>query len=329
MALDWSPLVDLVRTHSRFLLSCHVRPDGDALGSMLALADVLEGQGKSARLVVASVIPPRYDFLDPDKRVRQFALPGDEYRDADAVLILDTGTWNQLRDFGTFLKTLDVPRLVIDHHRTQDDLGAVRLVDTSAEATGRLVFEAIEALGAPLTPDAAHALLVALAMDTGWFRHNNTTPATFTLAARLVEAGARPTDAYHALFEQSSLARLKLIGVVLGRLQVTHGGRVAYTELYRPDYDATGARPQDTEDLINYTLNLAAVEVGLFFMEQPAGGVKVSLRSRGKVDVGRIAERFGGGGHPPAAGATFSDPLAEARDQVLQAVEEAMDAADQ
>ena len=112
--------------------------------------------------------------------------------------MLDTGTWDQLGDFGTFLRSLTVPKVVIDHHLTQDDLGAVRLVDVTAEATGRLVFEATTALGGPLSPAAAHALFVALAMDTGWFRHNNTTPATFTLAARLQEAGARPTEAYES-----------------------------------------------------------------------------------------------------------------------------------
>src|SRR5262249_21465509 len=139
MPLDWAPFVDLVRQHQRFLLTTHVRPDGDGLGSMLALADALAEMGKSADLVVASVLPPRYDFLDPTRRLRRFHLPGDEYRDPDAVIVLDTGTWNQLGDFGTLLRDLDRPRAVIDHHLTQDDLGAIRFVDTSAEATGRLV----------------------------------------------------------------------------------------------------------------------------------------------------------------------------------------------
>jgi phosphoesterase RecJ-like protein len=326
MPLDWAPFVEFVRPHQRFLLTTHVRPDGDGLGSMLALADALGQFGKSVRMIVASVLPPRYDFLDPDHRIQRFHLPGTEYHDSDAVIVLDTGTWNQLGDFGSLLRQLPCPRAVIDHHLTQDDLGGIRFVDTSAEATGRLVHEAITALGTPLSAAAAHCLFVAVAMDTGWFRHRNTTPATLALAGRLVEAGAQPTDAYEALFEQSTLGRLKLMGVVLSRMQVAHGGLVAHTEIHRGDYEATGAVPQDSEDLVNYTRSVAGVEVGLFFMEQPRGGIKVSLRSRQRVDVARIAEQFGGGGHRLASGCTLDTTLEEARRRVLAAVTAALDA---
>ena len=326
MPIDWAPFVELVRRRQRFVLTTHVRPDGDGLGSMLALAEVLEGLGKAVQMTVASVLPPRYDFLDPARRVRRFAPPGDDYRSAEVAVVLDTGTWNQLGDFGALLRTLTGPKAVIDHHLTQDDLGALRFVDTSAEATGRLVFEATEALGGPLSPAAAHALFVAVAMDTGWFRHRNTTPATFALAARLQEAGARPTEAYEQLFERNSLGRLRLTGLVLERLQRTHGGRTAFTEVRKGDYEAVGAVPQDSEDLVNYTRSLEGVEVGLFFMEQPRGGVKVSFRSRARIDVARLAERFGGGGHRLASGAILDASLDDARARVLAAVGAALDA---
>src|SRR5262249_45987727 len=161
---------------------------------------------------------------------------------------------------GALLKSLAVPKAVIDHHMTQDDLGATRLVDTTAEATGRLVFEAINALGGPLSPEAAHCLFVALAMDTGWFRPTNTTPATFLLASEPTRAGARPTEAYEALFERSSLARLRLTGLVLDRLELSADGRIAHTAILRGDYEVTGALPQDSEDLINYPRGVAGVE---------------------------------------------------------------------
>jgi phosphoesterase RecJ-like protein len=324
MSLDWTPFVNLIHSQERFLLTTHIRPDGDGLGSMLALADTLEHLGKRVHTVVASALVPRYDFLDPGRRVQRFTLPGEAYRDAQAVIVLDTGTWNQLGDFGTFLKSHSVPKLVIDHHVTQDDLGAVRLVDTTAEATGRLTWEAITSLKVKLSPTAAHALFVALAMDTGWFRHSNTTPATFTLAATLESAGARPTEAYEALFEQNTLGRIKLTGAVLTRMTLACNGRVAYTEVHRDDYQALGATPQDSEDLINYTRGIAGVEVGLFFLEQPRGGVKVSFRSRERVDVSRIAQQFGGGGHRLASGAILETSLEEARSRVLAAVASAL-----
>ncbi len=321
MPIDWTPFVEFVQGHQRFLLTTHVRPDGDGIGSMMALAAALDGLGKNVRTVIASTYPPRYAFLDPDRRIRCFEGPSTEYRDVDAIVVIDTGTWNQLGSFGEYLKGSPAARVVIDHHLTQDDLGGQRLVDATAEASGRLAHEAITALGVPLTPGMASDLFVALAMDTGWFRHSNASPATFALASRLVAAGARPDLLYDELFERNSLARLRLVGCVLERLTVVPGGRVAYTELRRGDYEATGATPQDSEDLVNYTRSVEGVEVGVFFMEQPRGGVKVSFRSRGAVDVARLAETFGGGGHRQASGAILPNAsLDEARARVLQAI---------
>src|SRR5262249_55222767 len=162
---------------------------------------------------------------------------------------------------------------------------------------------------AKLTEHSASALFTALAMDTGWFRFSNATPATYTLAAELVKAGARPQNLYELLFEQDTLGRMKLMGLALDRLQVACDGRVAYTEIRRSDYAATGAVPADTEDLVNFTRCVAGVEVGLFFMEQPRGGTKISFRARARIDVGRLAEQFGGGGHRLASGAILEMPL--------------------
>jgi bifunctional oligoribonuclease and PAP phosphatase NrnA len=323
MAIDWAPFVDLVHRHQRFVITTHVRPDGDGLGSMLALDEVLRAMGKEVHLTVASSFPSRYLFMDPQRRLQHFEAPGEAYKDVEVALVLDTGTWNQLGTFGPFLAKLQASKAVIDHHPTQDDLGAIRFLDTSAEATGRLIYEAIEALGQPLPAAAANALFTAVSMDTGWFRHNNTTAKTFELAAKLVEAGAKPEPLYYQLFEQNSVGRLKLMGIILGRLQVAMEGRIAYTYLLRDDYELTGATPQDCEDLVNYMLSLRGVEVGLFFMEQPRGGVKVSFRSR-HANVSAVAEQFGGGGHRLASGATLTSSLEEAKSRVLQAVEAAL-----
>jgi phosphoesterase RecJ-like protein len=318
MAIDWRPLVDLVAAKRRFLLTTHIRPDGDGLGSLRAIAIVLRNLGKQVHLLYpTSSYPARYDFLDPHGEITPFARSAETQRDADVILIADTGTWNQLGDMADYLRSASAIKVVIDHHVTQDDLGAIRFVDVTAEATGRLAYEFLTALGEPLPVEAANALFTAVAMDTGWFRHGNTSARTFALASELVAAGAQPTLLYELLFERSTLGRVKLSGLVLDRLTLTHQGRVAWSCIRRSDYAAVGAVPSDSEDLVNWTLGVKGVEVGLMFMEQPIGGIKISFRSRGPVDVAALAAEFGGGGHAAASGAIVQGELEEVRDRVL------------
>ncbi len=326
MPLDWSPLVRLIQATDDILLMTHIRPDADGLGSQLALHDALTAIGKRCRVVIASKLPPRYQFLDPDKKViEQFTeATADRFRNVGAVIVMDTGTWGQLGDFGPFMRTLSVPKAVVDHHRTQDDLGGLQLVDTSAEATGRMSYEIIRALGAPLSANAAHNLFMALALDTGWFRHPNTTAASFALAHELVTAGANPPPLYEQLFECAPVARLRLLGVALERLQTRDAGQVCYTEIFLSDYADTGAVPGDTEDLIDYPRRVDGVEVALVFIEQPEGGTKVSFRARSRVDVSKVAEQFGGGGHKLASGARDDRDLPTVREAVIAAVEKAL-----
>lgn len=319
----WSPFVEFVRRHDRFLITTHTRPDGDALGSLLALAAALETKGKQVRRVIPSPLPPRYAFMDPDRCVEAFEKPGNHLKDCDAVIVVDTGTWNQLAGVGEVIRSMPAERFVIDHHPTQDDLGATRIVDTSAEACGRLIVEAIAALGVPLTPGMAHDLFIALAMDTGWFRHSNATAAAFQLAARLIDVGVRPYEIYERLYESDTPARLRLAGLVLERLSVLAEGRVAFSEVRWADYAATGAQPMDTEDLINHVRSLAGVEIAVFFVEQRDGQVKVSFRARPGRDVAKVAERFGGGGHVLASGATLPGPFETAKERALAAAIEA------
>lgn len=316
--LDWSPLVAFVHRHHRFLLTTHTRPDADGLGSVQAVAEALESLGKTVHRIVPSHIPPRYEFIDPQRKFEVFSDVDERLLADDAIIVLDTGTWNQLDGVGAVLKAGRAEIVVIDHHRTQDDLGGTRFVDVSAEATGRLAVEVIDALDLKLTSTMAGNLFAALAMDTGWYRHSSTTPYTFALAGRLVAAGARPTPLYDELFEKNSLPRLLLTGRVLERLTARAGGRVVYSEVYLSDYAATGAVPPDTEDLVNYPRSVMGCDIGLLFIEQRDGTVKVSFRAR-RSDVAKLAEQFGGGGHRLASGATLPGPLAAARERVLDA----------
>jgi bifunctional oligoribonuclease and PAP phosphatase NrnA len=319
MPVDWSLLVDFLRKYERPLLMTHIRPDADGLGAQLALHEALTALGKKPRVAIASKLLPRYEFLDPERKIIEDFKPA-AFTDCDCVVVLDTGTWNQLGDFGDWLQTSPLPRAVVDHHLTQDDLGGLRCVDTTAEATGRLAYEIIRALGAPISKAAANHLFMALATDTGWFRHPNATAQTFALASELAAAGANPTLLYEHLYEAAPLARFRLTGVALERLQLRAGGQVAFTEIYLSDYAKTGAVPGDTEDLINYPRSVEGVEVGLVFIEQPGGGTKISFRARSRVDVAAVAKLFGGGGHRLASGARTNKPLPETRDEVLAAV---------
>src|SRR5579871_3416520 len=248
MSLDWAPFVEFIRQPSRFLLLTHVRPDGDALGSQIGMADLLAQLGKSARIMIGSRFPERYQFMDPNKRVERYTGSSDAYTWAEAIIILDTGAWNQLGDCGQEMQKRGLARFVVDHHLTQDDLGAIRHVDATAEATARLVYEAFEALGKTPSREAAEAIFIGLAMDTGWFHHSSTRGPTFVLAEKLVRAGAVPEKIYEQLYERNSLGRMRLLGRVLERMEVVADGRVVVTEVYLSDFPATGSVPADTED---------------------------------------------------------------------------------
>ena len=331
MSIDWTPLADLIETHDRFLLTTHVRPDGDALGSEVGMAGLLRQKGTDVRVVNSSRTPPRYDFLDPDGTLfEHFGSMADTsaLADREVIVILDLSAWSQLGDMAGFVRAFPGKRVVVDHHVSQDDLGATFLKDTSAEATGTLVVRAIKAIGGAFTPEIATGVLTAIAMDTGWFRHPNTTPETFRTAADLVEAGAKVHSIYQLLFERNTAARMLLMGETLASLKLDAGGRVAYVAVTRDTLARTGAIPQDTEDLVDYTISLDGVEVGLLFIEQARGGVKLSIRSRKGLDCTKVVAPFGGGGHRAAAGAMLPEPTGESVERVLAAVRSALDGAD-
>jgi phosphoesterase RecJ-like protein len=327
MSIDWTPLSTLIETHDRFAVTTHVRPDGDALGSEVGMVGLLRQKGKDVRAINTSRTPPRYDFLDPDGTLFEHfgttVQPAD-LDDREVLVILDLSSWGQLGEMADWVRAFSGPRIVVDHHVSQDDLGATYLKDTMAEATGTLVVRAAHALNVPITPQMATGLLTAIAMDTGWFHHPNTSPSTLRTAAELVESGADINEIYRLLSERNTLGRLKMMGETLVSLQTDLDGRIAYAAVTRDDFERTGAIPPDTEDLVDFTVSIRGVEVGLLFIEQARGGIKMSIRSRNGLDCSRLAALFGGGGHKAAAGATLPDPLDEAVPRALQAVRAAL-----
>ncbi len=321
MDINWQPFSTFISQSSSFILMTHIRPDADALGSQLGLALGLEYLGKKVKTVIPSSVSPRYRFMDQGKRVDRFIMSDESLSNYEAIIVVDTGTWNQIGEFGSYMRSRDIPKAVIDHHRTQDDLGGIRFVDTSAEACGKLIYDALRYLNVPLTEQISSLLFAAIAMDTGWFRHSSTNESTFGIAKELVAAGANPNLLYDHLFEHNSQGRIKLIGRVIERLSFALNDRVAFLEVYLTDFPATGSVPSDSEDLIDYPRSIDGVEIAILFIEQSSQTTKVSFRSRLNIDIDKIAEEFGGGGHRLAAGALINAPIAETRKRVLQALE--------
>ncbi|HEX5105611.1 MAG TPA: bifunctional oligoribonuclease/PAP phosphatase NrnA [Pirellulaceae bacterium] len=324
--IDWPRFAEIIRSHERFLLVSHIRPDCDALGSELGMAGVLEALGKTVRIVNGQATPPNLAFIDPEQRIGvigQTVQPTD-LADSEVIIILDTSAWAQIGPMSDFIRAFSGKKLVVDHHVSEDDLGAEPFKNTQAEATGRLVVEAAEALGVKLTPEMAVPLFAAVATDTGWFRFASASSGTYRVAAKLIDAGADPAAIYKALYEQDTLGRMKLRGRILSRIETDLSGRLAHTFVLKSDFAETGSLPSDTEDMVNFCLAIKGTEVAVILVEQQSGGFKISFRSRSQVDCSKLAEVYGGGGHKAAAGAFIKGPLAEVQPLVLDAVRRAM-----
>jgi len=323
---NWSRFVEIVRDNRRFLLTSHVRPDCDALGSELAMAAILEQLGKEVQIVNAFATPPNFAFLDPSRKLKELGkdVPPDQVDSYDVLMVLDTSAWAQLGAMAEVIRNTRARKIVLDHHVSEDDLGAELFKDTEAEATGRLVIDAADALGVPITREIAEAAFLAVATDTGWFRFSSTTSTTMRLAARLIDAGAVPDRLYQQTYENETLARLQLIARTMARTKTELDGRLIHTYILRSDFEAAGAHPADSEDLINMTLVVGGTEAAVILVEQIGGGFKISFRSRNDLDCAEIAQQFGGGGHKKAAGAFLDEPFEVAQAKVLDAVRRAI-----
>lgn len=309
--MDWTLLKDVIEKHESFLITSHVRPDADALGSELGMKAILEAMGKKATIVNASAPPANLQFLNPENGILKLndtitkaAVPV-----VDVIIVVDTSAWQQLGAMAELIQATTSTRLVIDHHVSSDNMGALEFKDVSAAATGELIFEAAKALGVTFSSDTATALYAAIATDTGWFRFPSTTSRTMRIVAELMDLGAVPHSIYSLVHEQSSLARLRLSGRVIGRIQTEAGGRLNWVYADSKDLSETGSVPSDTESLVNQCLTVAGSEAAFIAVELQTGQIKFSLRCRPPHDVSALAERFGGGGHRLASGATLSGPI--------------------
>ena len=314
-----SPAVlDPFGSRGHALMLGHVHPDADVLGTLLALGLALEARGWRVTYGGPHPPPGLLAFLPGVDRYRQLA-GLDEHFDV-AVL---TDCPNPQRTEGLIDQARRASKVIvnIDHHPDNRRYGDVNWIDTSAAATGEMVYELLTALGAPLTPGIATNLFTAIHTDTGSFRYSNVTTRTFTIAAALVAAGARPEIVSESLYEKRAPDALRWLGEALTRVEVSLDGRLGWLAL--PD-GIVPERIVESEELVNYPRSVASVRVACLLRERD-GQVKVSLRGKGDVDVQRIAAQFGGGGHVNAAGCTLPGPLPEAMRVVLAAARRAVD----
>ena len=324
--IDWSRFSEIIHAHQVFALTTHHRPDADALGSMLGMARILDKLGKRTLCVVDYDVPQSFQFLDPEKRIKR--LDVDVSRETvDAVevfLILDTTAWAQLAHIADVLRETKAKKVAIDHHVDGDEIGAEVFRNPTAEAAGRLVVQAAEALNVELDVETANVLFAAMATDTGWFRFSSVTGESLRYAARLLDIGVRPDHLYRELYERETLGRLRLTGRALEHSEIDLDGRLIYSYMDLADFEAAGADPADSEDVVNKTLAVDGTQFAIMFVEQVGGGYKISFRSRCDADCCQIAKVFGGGGHKKAAGAFVEQPREAAIAAVLAEVKRAM-----
>jgi phosphoesterase RecJ-like protein len=295
----------------RFLLTSHARPDGDSIGSQLAMAYALESLGKQVRLVNADAAPDHYREFPGVDRIEIAATCDAE---ADALIVMEcsdlTRTGVTFGD-GHFI-------INIDHHAGNRMYGAVNWFDESAAACGEMVFDVIRALGVPMTREIATHIYLAILTDTGSFHHSNITPRTFDICRQAVEAGVNPAAMARRVFDSNSFGKLKLIGALLDAMELIDHGRLAVLKIDESMLDACGCTHNDTEGVINLPLTAREIQAVVFFKVGPNGDVRVSMRSKYDVDVRSVANMYGGGGHKNAAGFTVPGSLPAVRPQIIE-----------
>jgi bifunctional oligoribonuclease and PAP phosphatase NrnA len=319
-------ILDALSRCRNVLITTHVRPDGDALGTAAAMAMGMRRHGIDSEVLLLSRLPQKYAFVFSENAIKfreiesewpaDFSLGG-----FDALLVVDTGTWSQLPGLREHLTGWDKPRLVVDHHLTQEDWADVRHVQTDAAAAGEIAAELLRLWNVPISRPIAVALFLAIASDTGWFRFSNTRPATLRLAADLMEAGVDTDSMYQHLYQNEQAERLALQTRAQDSLELLNDGRLAVMTVHKSDFEQTGAKVSDTENLINIPLQIRTVEVSILLIDPPDGSaIRVSFRSKGRVDVARFAEQFGGGGHARASGLKVNGAIEHVYKMVVAAM---------
>jgi phosphoesterase RecJ-like protein len=312
-------IVDEIRSSHTFLLTTHEGPDGDAVGSSLALASILRKIGKDVVVHYRDPVPDLYGFLPGTDRV-QAHIPD---RDFDVAFVLDIGELRRAGDefcrFGRIGKIIN-----LDHHLACENFGTHNLIDPTAAATGVLVYRIATALGYSYDRETALCLYVSIITDTGSFRYSNANREAFTIAGEMIECGVNAWDVSEQLYESQPRKRLELLARCLPTLEVIKGGLAASVTVTLDMYAATGGNAELTDGFVNYPRSIRGVEVAIFFRQLEEGRVKVGFRSKGKVNVAVFSAAMGGGGHHNAAGCTVEGTIDEVKARVYALVDDVL-----
>jgi phosphoesterase RecJ-like protein len=314
-------LLEIIRKTNNIVLATHANPDGDALGSLIGLADALEAMGKQVFRYLEEPVSHLYEFL-PDTSLMQTKISAlhDFLRQAgDDILCisLDCGDRKRLGENADELMSIR-PFMVIDHHKNNNGFGNLAWIDSKRSSTGEMVFDLVEALGQKISEKAATALFAAIVTDTGSFRYESTSAHTFNVARKLVECGVKPDQVSSQLYDNYTAGRLQLLQQVLATMKIYGDGRIAIIQVNTDMLESTGCSLIDTENFINLPRSVTSVKVAIFLKEIGSDIVSVSLRAKDSCDVADVAAQFGGGGHRNAAGFRASlTTLDEVRDRLL------------
>lgn len=320
---DRRAFLEFLQRHRRFLLTTHVNPDGDGLGSEIALALWLRGMGKEVRVLNDSVVPTAFLFLTREVTVESWDAEVAEQRftEADALIVLDTSNRQRIGRLAPLLDRHIIPIAIVDHHASHaTGFGQVNVIEPEASSTGEIVHDLMKEAGAPVTPAIAEALYVALMTDTGSFRYSNTDSHAHRMAAELLAHGLDAGRLHAQVHSHASAGRLRFFGEVLSAIELIEDGRIVVMEAAPEQFQRHGLVGSDTEGLVDMPRTIAGVDVVALFSEVEPGKVKVSLRSTGRVDIDAICTGLGGGGHRHAAGVLLRGTRAEARARVLPAL---------
>ena len=316
--LEQQRIIDAIQQRQRFVVSSHARPDGDSIGSQLAFAYALRILGKDVTIVNRDPAPaPLMAFPGvPDIRIADTV--SGEY---DAAVIMECGDLARPGVAG-----LDRYFLInIDHHPGNTGYGNINWFDASAAACGEMVFDLVQALGVPLTVEIATHVYLAILTDTGSFHYSSISPRTFDICKLTLEAGVDPVSVARSVYDSNNMGRLKLFGAVLSAMQIDPSGRIAIVYLDHEMARAAGGTYEDTEGLINLPLTVKEIQAVVFFKQTEGEEYRVSMRSKGEIDIGAVAKDFGGGGHKNAAGCTVPGPIDSLQKLFLDKIEQAID----